>query len=106
MSGKTILTTFFFESSSSDKLYQTLRYDDGSTSCDCPGWTRRPQRSCKHTRLVEAGLGDTEARKVVVHCKAVYGVDATMERPPKAKKAKPKPGKIDEATTRRFDFSS
>jgi len=38
---KTITTVFFYESSSSGKEYQTLKYNDGSTSCECPGWARR-----------------------------------------------------------------
>lgn len=42
--------------------YQTILYEDGTTSCDCKGWTRRVdangKRSCRHTRLVEQGLAD------------------------------------------------
>ena len=57
---KTITTVYFYESDSKPgKEYQTLKYSDGSTSCECHGWTRRvdPQgnRSCKHTRDVESG---------------------------------------------------
>lgn len=41
------------------KAYQALHYTDGSTSCDCPGWTRRVQsdgsRTCKHVREIQAG---------------------------------------------------
>jgi hypothetical protein len=59
MSTRTIVQTFYFDSSKGNKVYETLLYDDKSTSCDCPGWCRRVQsdgsRSCKHTRLVEAG---------------------------------------------------
>jgi hypothetical protein len=60
---KTIAQSWRFESSSSGKLYETLRYTDGSTSCDCPGWTRRcvnGVRTCKHTRAVECGTADRE----------------------------------------------
>lgn len=57
----------FTSSSNSSKLYQTLLYVDGTTSCDCPGWTRRVAtdgtRSCKHVRLVEMGFAN-------VHCAA------------------------------------
>ena len=39
-------------SSNASKLYETLLYDDGTTSCNCPGWTRRVapdgSRTCKH----------------------------------------------------------
>lgn len=42
--------------------YQTLLYADGTTSCNCKGWTRRTaadgSRSCKHTRLVDMGQAD------------------------------------------------
>ncbi len=54
-----------FRSSRGDRSYQTLLYADGSTSCDCPGWTRRVaadgSRSCKHTRSVLMGGADREA---------------------------------------------
>jgi hypothetical protein len=43
--------------------YQTLQYADGSTTCNCKGWTRRVasngSRSCKHTRLVVMGAADS-----------------------------------------------
>ena len=66
MSTQTIAESWLFESSSSAKTYETLRYADGSLSCNCPGWTRRTtasgERSCKHTRLAECGLADREAK--------------------------------------------
>ena len=51
----------FCSDSNPDKEYETLQYADGSTSCNCPGWTRRVvdgSRSCKHTRLVDQGRAD------------------------------------------------
>lgn len=48
-------------SSSGSKNYETLLYTDGSASCDCPGWTRRKVRSCKHTRGVDMGIADAMA---------------------------------------------
>ncbi len=60
---KTPVYGWTFDSSSSDKTYETLQYDDGSLSCDCPGWTRRAQRSCKHTRGVELGTANSSAVK-------------------------------------------
>jgi hypothetical protein len=46
-------------SSSPGKVYETLVFQDGSTSCNCPGWTRRvapdKTRSCKHTIAALAG---------------------------------------------------
>ena len=55
-----IQTAFAFQSSSSAEVYQTLVYDDGSITCNCPGWTRRivdGVRTCKHVRYVELGIG-------------------------------------------------
>jgi hypothetical protein len=53
-----------FLSSRGDRRYQTLLYQDGTASCDCPGWCRRVagdgSRSCRHTRLVMLGTADRE----------------------------------------------
>jgi hypothetical protein len=52
-----------FKSSSGGGTYETLLYSDGTTSCDCPGWTRRcvdGVRTCKHVRAIEAGTADDE----------------------------------------------
>jgi hypothetical protein len=61
-----IIKVWTFKSDSNpDKSYETLQYDDESTSCNCMGWTRRVaadgSRTCKHTRLVDQGLADGEA---------------------------------------------
>ena len=52
----------FNSDSNPDVEYQTLQYADGTTSCNCPGWTRRMaqdgSRSCKHTRQVDLGTAD------------------------------------------------
>lgn len=55
---KPIQQVWTFPSDSNPAVeYQTLQYADGSTSCNCKGWTRRTasdgSRSCKHTRLVD-----------------------------------------------------
>jgi hypothetical protein len=60
---KSIRRVWTFASDSNPALhYETLQYDDGSTSCNCKGWTRRVapdgSRSCKHTRLVDMGAAD------------------------------------------------
>ncbi len=50
------MKTFKFNSSSSDKVYTTRLNDDGTTSCDCKGWTVKKlnkPRMCKHTIEVE-----------------------------------------------------
>lgn len=55
-------TWTFVSDSNPDKEYETLQMTDLSTSCNCPGWTRRVDaqghRSCKHTRLVDQGRAD------------------------------------------------
>lgn len=62
---KTVAAAWEFESSSGKKTYETLQYSDGTTSCNCPGWTRRVdvngERSCKHTRSVDMGTADVNA---------------------------------------------
>lgn len=63
---KQISRVWAFASDSSDAEYETLQYTDGSTSCNCRGWTRRTapdgSRSCKHTRLVDMGRADDVCR--------------------------------------------
>ena len=55
----------FQSDSNTSREYETLQYTDGSTSCNCPGWTRRVaadgSRSCKHTRLVDQGRADSHS---------------------------------------------
>lgn len=52
----------FLSDSNPNIQYETLQYTDGSTSCNCMGWTRRVaqdgSRSCKHTRLIDMGTAD------------------------------------------------
>jgi hypothetical protein len=54
----------FASGSNPDVEYQTLQYADGSTSCNCQGWTRRVaadgSRSCKHARAVDLGTADRQ----------------------------------------------
>ena len=42
-----------FVSSGGSTVYETLRYNDGFVSCNCPGWIFR--KNCKHAREVHAG---------------------------------------------------
>ena len=60
---KPVRQIWVFSSDSNPTLeYQTLQYADGSTSCNCKGWTRRTasdgSRSCKHTRWVDLKVAD------------------------------------------------
>ena len=57
---KQITRVWTFASDSNPNIeYETLQYTDGTTSCNCKGWTRRVAadgtRSCKHTRAVDMG---------------------------------------------------
>jgi hypothetical protein len=65
---KEIAKAWTFKSSSGKGTYQTLQYQDGTTSCDCRGWTMHAQRICKHTRMVDMNMADAEC--VASH---VYG---------------------------------
>ena len=67
---KQISKVWTFSSDSNPNIeYETLQYADGTTSCNCKGWTRRVapdgSRSCKHTRYVDMGTADD-------HCKATH----------------------------------
>jgi hypothetical protein len=101
---KQIAKTYIFKSSSGDATYQTLLYQDGSTSCDCPGWTRRVQpdgsRTCKHTRVVSAGMGYTALRVIDGAGNSAPLPTPTPMMKSKRKSAEPEP----EQKTRRFIF--
>lgn len=65
-----MILTQQFESSSSSAKY-TTQYDTstGKGTCNCPGWTRRAVRECKHTKLLAAddragGAAGIVAKKV------------------------------------------
>ena len=75
---KQITRVWTFASDSNPSItYQTLRYLDGSTSCNCKGWTRRVaadgSRSCKHSRFVDMGIADH-------HCTATHNYATTTNR--------------------------
>lgn len=91
---KAVVYAWTFASSSSTHNYETLQYEDGSLSCDCPGWTRRVDshggRSCKHTRTVQLGRGNELSEKhgpigrsapVVVAAKSNKSTSATVVNP-------------------------
>jgi hypothetical protein len=67
---KQISKVWTFASDSNPNIeYETLQYVDGTTSCNCKGWTRRVAadgtRSCKHSRFVVMGIADD-------HCTATH----------------------------------
>lgn len=81
MSNKPIAEAWTFESSSGGE-YQTLRYKDGSTSCECRGWCRRVapdgSRSCKHTRYVEMGLAHSRSIAHTAYGQVTVSVPVTV----------------------------
>ena len=54
-----MILTGTFESSSSSAKYST-QYDTstGKGTCNCPGWTKRAVRECKHTKLLAKDSGE------------------------------------------------
>jgi ATP-dependent DNA ligase len=52
--------TLQFLSSSTDAIY-TVQVKDGVISCNCPGYTKRKVRECKHTKEVAKNEGITPA---------------------------------------------
>ena len=68
----------FTSDSNAEIIYETLRYTDGSTSCNCPGWTRRiaadGSRSCKHTRAVDMRRADSI-------CSATHSYEPVNHKP-------------------------
>ena len=72
---KNISKVWTFSSDSNPNVqYETLQYTDGTTSCNCKGWTRRVaadgSRSCKHVRFVDMGIADH-------HCTATHNYEST-----------------------------
>lgn len=75
---KKISRVWSFQSDSNPNTqYETLQFADGSTSCNCKGWTRRVaadgSRSCKHTRLVDMGMADD-------HCTASHNYEPQQRK--------------------------
>ncbi len=88
MNKKKITKVWVFQSGSNpSKTYETLQYEDNTTSCECPGWTRRAQRTCKHTRSVDMGTADTEC--IAMKDYAISNT-APQQQPQTAQTAKPK----------------
>jgi hypothetical protein len=75
--GKPAAKVWTFKSDSNpNKSYESVLYVDGTTSCGCPGWTRRVasdgSRTCKHTRLIDQGVADS-------NCVASHDYEGTQE---------------------------
>jgi hypothetical protein len=82
-----IVRSWIFGSDSNPShSYETLQYADGSTSCNCRGWTFKregQERQCKHTRMVEHGVADS-------HCQSVLDKTQTGARHPAVRDQIPK----------------
>lgn len=88
---------FTFRSSSSpEKVYTTLLLSDGSTTCNCPGWTRRVGvnggRLCVHTRLVNSGNAEADPLYVSDVWPSYPTQDYKTELRTISKEPQPKPG--------------
>src|SRR5512140_2780604 len=75
---KQITRVWSFASDSNPNIeYETLQYTDGTTSCNCIGWTRRVaadgSRSCKHTRYVDMGTAGN-------HCTATHSYEPQKQQ--------------------------
>lgn len=71
---KPVKQIFPFRSKSDPKKsYECILYTDNTTSCNCPGWTRRVAangtRECKHTQMVEGGLDGGRATQTILSTK-------------------------------------
>lgn len=96
MTGKGIAQVWTFESGSSSNTYETLEYDDGTTSCNCRGWTIKrgdKPRSCKHTRMVDQGIANNSC---IAH--KDYRGSQTGSKKAAPKKTAPAPKKKAKAT--------
>jgi hypothetical protein len=83
---KNISRVWTFRSDSNPCVeYETLQFADGTTSCNCKGWTRRVtddgSRSCKHTRYVDMGTAEA-------HCTATHNYDEPQRKEQKEHHAK------------------
>lgn len=106
-----IMQQFECPSQSSPGLkYTVLLYADGSTSCNCRGWTQRVasdgSRSCKHTKQVEARVGNATTKVVQQMQQRADEIIATTKLIiPKTPITTAKPKQQDERPRRRFDFT-
>lgn len=111
ISSSPTVKVWYFKSKSKpyDPPYETLLYADGSTSCNCRGWTVKKQgrpRECRHTRAVEAGMADQMAD----HFHDLQSGQAQthpVQQPPAkktAKKVKPTPKPAAKAVVRKIKW--
>lgn len=105
MTNKGIAQVWTFESSSGNSTYETLQYEDGTTSCNCRGWTIKrgdKPRSCKHTRAVDQGIADDQCVAHKDYRGLQTGSKKSSKKPQQAKKSEPLVNKP--TTTRRIQW--
>ena len=56
--GKNVERTFAMESSNGKKSYEILLYENGTLSCNCPGW--RFRKECRHTKEIARRVDNEE----------------------------------------------
>lgn len=82
---KEIAAIYRFKSESNPNRtpYETLHYTDGTTSCNCKGWTMAKKsaggaRSCRHTREIDCGTAKQHCDSSVIY----RNVGSAATRPP------------------------
>jgi hypothetical protein len=113
MPNKTIARAYGFPSESKPgKNYETLEYTDGTHSCNCPGWkfkqktTPDGQRTCRHTRLIDAGTAAQHATSVADYNanQAKAEAQASRRANPTQLGTRPEVPILTERTRRAFDL--
>lgn len=94
MANKAVARVWTFESSSGKKTYETLQYEDGTTSCNCMGWTRHVKndgtRMCKHTRMVDQGIANDNCVASENYIEVKQAKKVTKVKPQTVEKVKPR----------------
>jgi hypothetical protein len=85
MNKQTTRVWTFASDSNPNIEYETLQYTDGSTSCNCKGWTRRvaadETRSWKHTRYVDMGIAKDHCTATHAHTQSGRWLIAPSAKP-------------------------
>jgi hypothetical protein len=103
--GKTVGRVFEYPSLSNPDLppWVTTLWTDGTTSCNCPGWTRHcvdGQRACRHTMTVDK-LVETVGLDVVLSANTSTPALAPRKSARVTRSAPPSPTTIHAATPTR-----
>ena len=99
LNDKAVAKVWGFKSSSSSKIHEARLYEDGTTSCNCRGWSQHVHadgsRACRHTRSVEGKTADFESEYCNDYTQSGQTKEVKKAPAKKAlKKAKPQPEKM------------